>query len=149
MSFESITFILGHCVSFLFSRAPATSPLSSSSCFSIDHPVINSQSFSFVSHYPPALYHPHPLLALRQKSPAYVQVDHKDIPFLPPLVLHPHFLYSHLSLLCLFVPVSNSFPGSIPLLLFPVNGLISFYAGAQQINRYCIMAKTGKAPLCP
>lgn len=33
--------------------------------------------------------------------------------------------------------------------IFSAKGLIPFYPGAQQINRYCIMAKTGKAPLCP
>lgn len=58
-------------------------------------------------------------------------------------------LYSHPSLLYLFVLVFNSFLAPSLFSYFPVNGLISFYAGAQQINRYCIMAKTGKAPLCP
>lgn len=58
-------------------------------------------------------------------------------------------LYMHPSLLYLFVPVFNSFLAPSLFSYFPVNGLISFYAGAQQINRYCIMAKTGKAPLCP
>lgn len=34
----------------------------------------------------------------------------------------------------------------VHLHFFSVNELISFHRGAQQIRRYCIMAKTGKAP---
>lgn len=61
----------------------------------------------------------------------------------------PQSLHSHPPLLYPFVLVFNSFLAPSLFSYFPVNGLISFYAGAQQINRYCIMAKTGKAPLCP
>lgn len=79
----------------------------------------------------------------------YIQVDLEHICFLPSPFIPPP----------ISIPTPHSFPSLFmfsilswqPSLFsyFPVNGLISFYAGAQQINRYCIMAKTGKAPLCP
>lgn len=76
----------------------------------------------------------------------YVQVDHEHICSLPSL---SSLLQSLLSLLYLFVHVFNALLAPSLFSYFPVNGLISFHAGAQQINRYCIMAKTGKALLCP
>lgn len=79
----------------------------------------------------------------------YIQVDHKHICFLPLLSSLLHLLFTHPLLLWVFVPGFYSLPAPSLFSYFPVNGLISFYAGAQQINRYCIMAKTGKAPLCP
>lgn len=79
----------------------------------------------------------------------YIQVDHKHICVLAPLSSLLHLLYTHLSLLWVFVLVFYSLPAPSLFSYFPVNGLKSFYAGAQQINRYCIMAKTGKAPFCP
>lgn len=69
--------------------------------------------------------------------------------FCSPLI-HSPISKTKPSLLCLFVLVFNSFlTSSLFSHFFSANGLISFYPGAQQINRYCIMAKTGKAPLCP
>lgn len=47
------------------------------------------------------------------------------------------------------LPSSFSPSFSYSFALFSVNELISFHPGAQQIRRYCIMAKTGKAPFCP
>lgn len=104
------------CFSFFF-RAPATSPLSSSSCFSIDHPVINSRSFSFVSHTLPPRITPQPLLALQQKKARRTFKWTTRIFAFFHLPTPIFYTATFLSSASLFLsPIL--FPGSIPLWLF-------------------------------
>lgn len=115
----------------------------------IDHRAVNSLWVSYCLLPLIHLIIPSWFSFFKEKSSMYIQVDRKHICVLGPLSFLLHLLYTHLSLLWVFVPVFYSLPAPSLFSYFAVNGLISFYAGAQQINRYCIMAKTGKAPFCP
>lgn len=85
---------------YVSTRAPATSPLSSSPCFSIDHPVINSLLLPFLSLTPSCLLlSPAAFLSIR-KSSMYVQVDLEHICFLPSPFIPPP----------ISIPTPHSFP---------------------------------------
>lgn len=64
----------------------------------------------------------------------YIQVDHKHICVLAPLSSLLHLLYTHLSLLWVFVLVFYSLPAPSLFSYFPVNGLKSFYAGRSRLT---------------
>lgn len=122
---------------------PATSSRSSSPCFSTDPPVINSLALLLHPHIIPRCFSFYKQkLNVHWSGPqAYLLSSTSFIP--PPFCSPCPCSFPSLFLFSILFWPHPSFP------IFPVNGLISFYPGARQINRYCIMAKTGKAPLCP
>lgn len=133
----------------LFSiQSQDTSPLSSAACFSIDHPVIGSLWSLLLSYFLMLLIITSCLSFIRNQlnvpSSGRRAYSLSSTSFIP----RPISIRTPQPFASLFLFSIHSWPHP-SFSIFPVNGLISFYPGAQQINRYCIMAKTGKAPLCP
>lgn len=109
--------------------------------------------FLLVSYTPWRLIIPTGFL-LKRKSSMHTWVDQEQICCFPPrsfILRSPNPPLTPSASLFLFPSLSRPHLSFLLLFLFFVSAsrLISFYPGAQQINRYCIMAKTGKAPLCP